>query len=98
MGLGKMEVAGRSLQVAMAEQDLQGLQVHACFQLMRCEAVANQVRRDMFRDASTLGGELNGGPYHLGRDRAIDTPALVGSREEIRLGPHPTPVLAQRLE
>jgi hypothetical protein len=46
MPLGQMQIDGRYLEVAMAEQDLDGAQVGAGFEKMCGEAVSQSVRMD----------------------------------------------------
>ncbi len=43
-------------------------------------------------------GFLHGFPDHLGRDRLVRPPPVAGAGEQIGLGAHPTPVLAQARE
>ncbi len=57
MPLRKMEVDGRLLEIAMAEQHLDGAQVGAGFEQVGGEAVAKRVRMDaLVIQAGALGG------------------------------------------
>ena len=53
------------------------------------------MRGDVFRDASTFGGFLNGFPDDLRRNRFIGSPTVFSSRKQVGLRSHPAPVCTQ---
>ena len=54
MSLGQMQVDGSGFEVGMAQQRLQCGQIGSAFQMMRGEAVPQQVRADGLGDARPL--------------------------------------------
>src|ERR1017187_2905729 len=82
----------------MAKQNLDGAQVGAGFQHMSCETMPQAVRRYVLGDAGTLGGLVYRLPDDLFRNRDIGPPSLHRTWEQIGLGLHPAPILAQSLQ
>ena len=66
MALRKMQIDGGLFQIAVAQQDLNGAQIGACFEQISGEAVTQRVGMDLFLDAGSLGGLLAGVPDGLG--------------------------------
>ena len=63
MPLGEMQVDGSDLEVAMAEQDLDGAQVGAGFEQVCGETMAQGVRMNApVVESSALGSDLAGTP------------------------------------
>ena len=82
----------------MPKQYLDGAQVGSGFEHMSGERVPQGVRRHARVDASPLGGFSHGAPDHLLGDGNVCPPVVHHAWEQIRLRPHPTPVLAQGLK
>src|SRR5678815_3716809 len=61
-------------------------------------AVPKDVWRNVLFNASLLGCILGSGPDHLRGDRPIYSPAVFRAGKQIRLGSHPSPVLAERFQ
>ena len=95
---GKVQVDHRVFQLYVAEQQLNGAQVGACFQQVSCIGVSKQVGVNAFFDAGPLGRGLTGVPDHLGGKRLIRTPVVDGARKQPGLRLHPAPVLPQGLQ
>src|SRR5207244_4438898 len=88
----------RVFELDVAEQELNGAQVRACFQQMSCVRVSQQVGVNALFDAGPLGGELTSIPNDLWGNRLIGTPVVDGARKQPGLRFHPAPVLAQGLQ
>src|SRR6516165_5870886 len=82
----------------MSEPDLDGAQVSTGFEKMGGTAVAERVGVDGFVDAGGLGSLATSQPHDIGRDGSVGALAFQGTREEVGLGLHPTPVLAQSFQ
>src|SRR5579862_4610252 len=93
--LREMEVLSGGLQIAMSEQNLDSPQVRACFQQMRRPAMTKSVRRHALGDTRLDTRILASNPHRLIADWAVWFQPRVASREQIRLGFAPAPVLAQ---
>src|ERR1019366_2776900 len=98
MAPGEVQVDGGVGELGMAKQNLDGAQVGAGFQHMSCETMPQAVRRYVLGDAGTLGGLVYRLPDDLFRNRDIGPPSLHRTWEQIGLGLHPAPILAQSLQ
>jgi transposase len=101
----RLQVASRQVQVnggvselGMTEKNLDGAQVGAGFQHMSRETMPQAVRRHMLGDACTLGGLAYCLPDDLLCNGNICPPTLHRTGEQIGLGLHPAPILAQSLQ
>ena len=95
---GQVQVDGGVSELGMSEKNLDGAQVGAGFQHVRCETMSQRMRRYVLGDAGTLGGLVHSLPDDLLRNGHISPPALHRTWEQIGLGLHPAPVLAQGLQ
>ena len=97
---GKMQIDRCLLQVAMAQQYLDGAQVGAGFEQMCGKAVAQRVRMDVLvLKTGAFGGLLTGMPDDLGGDRMTRrVPSVAGKQPVGGLAPQSAPVDAQFLE
>ena len=91
MALRKMQIDGGLFQIAVAQQDLNGAQIGACFEQMSGEAVTQRVAMDLFLDAGSLGGLLAGVPDGLGVDGLI-TALVAVTRKQPYAGFSPQPM------
>ena len=82
----------------MSEKHLDGAQIGAGFQHVRGETVPQRMRRYVLLDAGLLGGLATACPDDLLGDGHISPPVLHRAWEQIGLGLHPAPVLAQSLQ
>src|SRR5487761_1299761 len=100
MALRQMQVEGSDLEVAMAEQDLDGAQVGAGFEKVGGEAVAQRVGMNApVVETGALGGDLAGRPEDLGGHRLAGcVPAVAGKQPLLGLAPETSPVGAQLFE
>ena len=97
MSAGKVQVDDGVFELNVAEQELNGAQIRACFQQMSCVGMSKQVGVNTLFEAGPLGGELTGIPDNLGGKRLIRTPVVDGAWKQPRLWLHPAPVLPQGL-
>lgn len=88
MPLRQVEVPAGGLQIGMAEQELNGMQVCTGFEQMGCEAVPESVRVDVFVDSSPFGRLLHGIKYAPGIDGdvGIRMGTFAGKQISFRLG------------
>jgi len=98
MAPGQMQIEGSISDLGMAEKNLDGAQIGTGFQHVGCETMSKRMRRYVLGDAGTLGGLVHGLPGNLLCNGHIGPPALHRTREQIGLGLHPAPVLAQGLQ
>ena len=84
----------------MAEQDLNGAQVGACFKKMCGEAMTQSVRVDApMLKARTFSSYLAGSPEDLGGDGiTCRVPAVAGEQPLLRLAPETSPIDAKFLQ
>jgi hypothetical protein len=93
-GIGDMQIAGGGFQMRMAEENLNGAEIHSGFQQVSGEGVPQRVRMNRFGDAGALPGFLAGAEDGLARDmRAGFFP---GEEPVLRL--LPAPVDAEQLQ
>ena len=92
-----MQVDGGVSELGVSEKNLDGAQVGAGFQHVRCEAMPQRMGRYVLSDTGTLSGLVHGLPDNLLCNRHICPPALHRAWEKVGLGLHPSPVLAQGL-
>jgi hypothetical protein len=78
----------------VAEQDLNGTEIHARFQQVRCKGVPQRVRMNRFGNAGVLCGFLAGREDGLARDRL----SKFSAGEQPILGSPPAPVDPQQLQ
>ena len=78
----------------MAQQELDGTDVGACFQQVRSEAVTKRVRSDGFSDATVAASEATGELYCS----CVEGMIFALSRKEPGGRPFRFPVLAEQLE
>ena len=95
---GQVQVNGGVSELGMTEKNLDGAQVGAGFQHMSRETVPQAVRRHMLGDSCTLGGLAYCLPDDLLCNGNICSPTLHRTWEQIGLGLHPAPILAQSLQ
>src|SRR5271166_3689348 len=98
MAPGQVQMDGGMSELGVSEKHLNGAQVGAGFQHVCCEAVPQSVRRYMLSDPGTLGGFVHGLPDDLLCNGNVGSPALHRTWEQVGLGLHPAPVLAQSLQ
>src|SRR5208337_2224951 len=98
MAPGQVQIDGGMSELGVSEKNLNGAQVGAGFQHVCCEAVPQSVRRYMLSDPGTLGGLVHGLPDDLLCNGHVGSPALHRTWEQVGLGLHPAPVLAQSLQ
>jgi hypothetical protein len=65
-GVGDKQIAGGGFQMRMAEEKLNGAEVHSGFQQVSGEGVSQRVRMNGFGDASVLPGLLAGHSLEIG--------------------------------
>ena len=85
-GFGDMQVAGRGLQIAMAEQQLNAAQIGACIEQMCREGMSQHMRAEWLGDAQLLA-QLLAGDTHRVRQQGLVRPF---SGKEPVLGLAPT--------
>src|SRR5258708_37244106 len=79
--LRKVEINGGRLQIAMAQQNLDGPYIRAGFEQVSGETVPQGVRMNFLADAGALGRFFAGSPDDLGGNRMIGgVPAVVGGQ------------------
>ena len=100
MPLGQMQVDGSDLEVAMAEQYLDGAQVGAGFKKVGRETMAQSVGVNApVVEASAFSSDLAGSPEDLGSHRLTGgMPAVAGKQPLLRLAPETSPVDAKFIE
>src|SRR6202011_6415693 len=89
MASGQVKVDGGVSKLGMAEKNLDGAQVGASFQHVRCEAVSQRMRRYVLGDAGTLGGLVHGLPDDLLRYGHVCAPVFNSARKQKGLRLHP---------
>src|SRR5450631_1599980 len=94
MAPGQVQVDGGVSELGVSEKDLDGAQVGAGFEHMRCEAMPQRMGRYVLGDAGTLSGLVHGLPDNLLCNGYVGPPALHRTWKKIGLGLHPSPVLA----
>ena len=93
-------IDGCDLEVAMAEQDLNGAQVGAGFEQVRGETMSQGVRMDLPAiETGSFSRNLAGTPQDLrGHEVAGGVPAVAGEEPLLRLAPKSAPVGTQSFE
>ena len=94
MATREVEIHRGVREVGVAEEQLNGPQIRPGLEQVRGVGVPQRVRGDALVDAGLLRRPADGVPDGFCRDRPIGTSAVLRTREEIRLRPHPTVVLA----
>ena len=85
MLLRKVQIARGGLQVSMTEQHLNGAQVGAGFEQMRCPTVAQGMGGNMFGDLGSMGGIVASDPNRLVGNWLLG-PGTAAPGEQISLG------------
>jgi hypothetical protein len=93
-----VEIDERVFELGMTQQNLDRAQIGASLQEVGRIAVPQRVRRDVLGDAGLLGGLPTGFPGCLGGDGDVRPPVPHGAGKQIRLGLHPAPINAKRLQ
>jgi hypothetical protein len=73
----------------MSQQHLDGAQIGARFEHVRCETVPQRVRKYVLADAGTPGGVVHGLPDNLLCNRYVGPPAFHRTWKQIGLGLDP---------
>ena len=95
---GKVQVDSGGLDIHVPHEQLDGSQIRAGFEQVRRVTMPQRVRCDALADPGAFGRLANRHPDDLRCDGLVDAPVVDRAGEQIRLGTHPTVVLAQRLE
>src|ERR1700745_1511735 len=100
MTLRQVQIDSSDLEIAVAEQDLDGAQIGAGFKQVCRETMAQSVRMDVpVLKAGPFRGNLAGSPEDLGGDRVTcRVPAVTGKEPLLGLAPEAAPISSQRFE
>jgi len=93
-----MNVTRRRFQITMAEHHLDGAQVGAGLEQMRCPAMAQSMRSDMFSNACSSRGIDTGVPNRFVGGRPVWSFARTMTWEQVLFGFSPSPIRTQRLQ